>query len=141
MFDGSSTVWWVSNRPDCRVETLQHPSVIIQVVTSKNHQAGEGNSSVLDWTDLLLADIELIPQYILEITDGQWECRCGNSQDSDGFEACSEIGGLVPAELGPWDGALQACIRCWRVINGDTLEILGFAEDSAIEKNLEFCWG
>ena len=100
-----------------------------------------GGSFEFHWTDLLLVASELVPQYILEISDGHWECRCGNSQDSEGFEACNEVGKLVPAELGPWDGVLQACIRCWRVVNGDTLEVLGFAEESSIEKNLEFCWG
>lgn len=108
---------------------------------NKNDYSGHSESSMLDWTDFLLADVELVPRYILEITEGHWECRCGNSQSSDGFEPCNEIGELVPAELGPWDGALQACIRCWRVINGDTLEILGFAELSTIEKNFECCWG
>ena len=108
---------------------------------SDNQQGDWGNSSGLHWTDLLLADIELVPQYILEISDGNWECRCGNSPDSDGFEACNELGELVPAELGPWDGVLQACTRCWRIINGDTLEILGLAKESVIETNLEFHWG
>ena len=108
---------------------------------SENQQGDAGNSSELHWTDLLLADIDLVPQYILEISDGQWECRCGNSQNSDGFEACNELGELVPAVLGPWDGVLQACTRCWRVVNGDTLEVLGFADETAIGMNLEFSWG
>ena len=100
-----------------------------------------GNSSGFHWTDLLLAEVELTPQYILEVADGCWECRCGNKSNSDGFETCSEFGVLVPSELGLWDGVLWACIRCWRVINGDTLEVLGFADESAVYTNLEFQWG
>jgi hypothetical protein len=46
----------------------------------------------------------------------------------------------VPAELGPWDGILHVCTRCWRVIDGNTLEILRFTEVEVIEKNLEYRW-
>jgi len=60
--------------------------------------------------------------------------------DSDGFEPCDEFGAEVPAELGPWDGALYVCTRCWRVINGNTLEILRDVEEAVIEKNMEYRW-
>jgi len=106
-------------------------------VNSGNQKAPRGDFSELHWTDLLLADIKLIPQYILEVADNYWECRCGNTPNSDGFEACNEFGLLVPSELGPWGGVLWACLRCWRIINGDTLEVLGFAEATVIDTNLE----
>ena len=97
--------------------------------------------SGLDWTDLLLAHPELTSQFILEVSDGVWECRCGNSTESEGFIACDEEGLEVPEELGPWDGVLRACQRCWRVINGDTLEVLRFASDSVVTANDEYRWG
>jgi len=109
--------------------------------------AVNGNSSVgqsalpqIHWTDLLLAHPEFVSQYILEIAEDKWECRCGNTHGSEGFEPCDEFGAEVPAELGPWDGALYVCTRCWRVINGNTLEILRHAEAAIIESNMEYCW-
>ena len=94
----------------------------------------------IHWTDLLLAHPEYVPQFIIENSEDKWECRCGNTHDSEGFEPCDEYGEEVPAELGPWDGALYVCTRCWRVINGDTLEILRHAEATLIDKNLEYRW-
>ncbi len=110
-------------------------------MTISREQFEEGSYPDFDWTDLLLAIGELVPEYILEVHDGHWECRCGNSTNAEGFDACNEFGKLIPAELGPWDGALQVCIRCWRIIDGNTLQVLGFAETSTIAANTDLYWG
>lgn len=110
-------------------------------MTDKFSACSETPDSGLDWTDLLLAHPELTSQFILEVSDGVWECRCGNSTESEGFIACDDEGLEVPEELGPWDGILRVCQRCWRVINGDTLEVLGFASESVVAANDEYRWG
>lgn len=89
---------------------------------------------------MLLAHPALTSDYILEIADGRWECRCGNTHDWEGFDTCDELGGVVESVLGPWDGSVHLCNRCYRVINGDTLEILGSAAESIIEANEEYRW-
>jgi len=43
----------------------------------------------------------------------------------------------VSVELGPWYGVLKICIRGWRIINGNTLEVLGRTRAEVIEKNLD----
>ena len=107
---------------------------------SSNSPISQPGPIQIHWTDLLLAHPEFVSQYILEVSEDKWECRCGNTHDLDGFEPCDEHGREVPAELGPWDGALYVCTRCWRVINGDTLEILRHTEAAVIDKNLEYRW-
>lgn len=107
---------------------------------NENSQVGRNDLPQIHWTDLLLAHPEFVSQYILEISEDKWECRCGNTHESDGFEPCDEVGEQVPAELGPWDGALYVCTRCWRVINGNTLEILREVDEVVIEKNMEYRW-
>ena len=107
---------------------------------SANSPVGRIDIPQIHWTDLLLAHPELVSQYILEISEDEWECRCGNTHYSEGFEPCDEFGEEVTAELGPWDGALYVCTRCWRVINGNTLEVLRHAEAAVIEKNTEYRW-
>ena len=107
---------------------------------SSNSPISQPGPIQIHWTDLLLAHPEFVSQYILEISEDKWECRCGNTHESEGFEPCDEFGKEVLAELGPWDGALYVCTRCWRVINGDTLEILRHTEAAVIDKNLEYRW-
>ena len=111
------------------------------VVTSFVHSNSGSPVDALHWTDLLLAHPALTSEYILEIADGVWECRCGNTEELEGFIACDENGLEVAEELGPWDGVLRACQRCWRVINGDTLEVLGLVSESVIDQNEEYRWG
>lgn|GEM_PF-2962110 len=103
------------------------------------HQSPSGVNP-LHWTDLLLAHPAITAEYILEIADGVWECRCGNTHDSDGFEACDELGRVVEPVLGTWDGALHLCTRCYRIISGDSLEVLGSASMAVVEVNEEYRW-
>ena len=56
-----------------------------------------------------------------------WECICGNEPADDGFYPCDEKGKKVePTEAG-WKTNFYVCDRCSRIINGDTLEVKGFA--------------
>lgn len=100
-------------------------------------QTGSG----LDWTDLLLAHPAVSSQYILEISDGIRECRCHNTDDLEGFESCDQQGRIVEPVLGHWDGSLQICTRCWRIINGDTLEVLGMTSEAIVDANEQYRWG
>ena len=107
---------------------------------SSNSPSSQPGPIQIHWTDLLLAHPEYVPQFIIEISEDKWECRCGNTHESEGFDPCDEFGQVVPAELGPWDGILYVCTRCWRVLDGNTLEILRLTEFEVIEKNLEYRW-
>ena len=52
-----------------------------------------------------------------------WVCKCGNTPHTDGFSACDNQG----AEIEPddkWDD-LFLCLRCDRIINMHTLEVVG----------------
>lgn len=103
-------------------------------------QRSPSSDNSLHWTDLLLAHPALTSEYILEIADGVWECRCGNTRDGEGFDTCDELGRVVEPVLGPWDGSLHLCTHCYRIINSDTLEILGSASEPIIEANEEYRW-
>ena len=107
---------------------------------SSNSPVSQPDPIQIHWTDLLLGHPELVAQFIIENSEDKWECRCGNTHESEGFDPCDEFGEVVPAELGPWDGILYVCTRCWRVINGNTLEILRVTEVEVVEKNLEYRW-
>jgi hypothetical protein len=55
--------------------------------------------------------------------DEAWVCLCGNRPDSDGFFPCGKDGNeMVPAE--GW-GNLYVCARCGRIIDQDSLEVVG----------------
>ena len=98
-------------------------------------------SSALDWTDLLLTPASLMVQRIVETADGVWQCRCEHDHEGDGFAPCNESGEIVPPELGPrWDGHTYVCLGCWRMIDADTLEVVGWASHDAIHRNLDCSW-
>jgi len=92
----------------------------------------------LGWIDLLLTHPAISTQYILEVADGVWECRCGNTSEFEGFDTCDEFGIVVEPVLGPWDGSLHLCGRCNRIINGDTLEVLAYASQEVAEVNEDY---
>ena len=55
-----------------------------------------------------------------------WICICGNTPDSDGFFPCDTNGNeMQPTLDSGWSG-IYICARCGRVINQDTLEVVGF---------------
>ena len=54
-----------------------------------------------------------------------WICLCGNDPVSDGFYPCDANGNEMEPLIGSdWDN-LYVCARCGRVINQDTLEVVG----------------
>lgn len=70
-----------------------------------------------------------------------WVCHCGNQPNYEGFYSCTTEGKIISPELGGlWDGIKYVCYRCYRIINGDTCEVLGKAVPSAIEYNEEYDW-
>jgi hypothetical protein len=55
-----------------------------------------------------------------------WICVCGNTPSSDGFFPCDANGNEVePTLASGWSG-IYICARCGRIINQDTLEVVGF---------------
>lgn len=57
--------------------------------------------------------------------DDAWVCQCGNTPHTDGFFPCDRNGNEVEPVEGKWEGALYVCARCDRIIQYDTLEIVG----------------
>jgi len=58
-----------------------------------------------------------------EGNDEAWICLCGNRPHYDGFYPCDkESNEMEPIE--GW-GSLFVCARCGRIINQDTLEVMG----------------
>ena len=54
-----------------------------------------------------------------------WHCICGNEPHNEGFSTCDENGNEIEQlKGGSWSG-LYVCERCGRIINKDTLEVLG----------------
>jgi Zn-finger protein len=56
-----------------------------------------------------------------------WLCPCGNTSGIDGFYPCNSEGEQVEPTREAWDGITWVCERCGRIINDDTLEIVGVA--------------
>jgi hypothetical protein len=53
-----------------------------------------------------------------------WVCICGNTPCDDGFQTCDKQGNdLEPTKESGWNG-LYYCVRCNRVIDQDTLEVI-----------------
>lgn len=93
------------------------------------------------WTDFLLAPPSLTPEYIVEDGEDWWVCKCGNQPNSDGYFPSSDIGEIVSPDVGGgWDQIHYVCHRCWRIINQNTLEIVGRCGEDAINHNTEFNW-
>lgn len=58
------------------------------------------------------------------VEDG-WICICGNTAADDGFFPCDQYGNeLEPTVGSAWSG-LYVCFKCGRIINQDTLEVIG----------------
>jgi len=57
--------------------------------------------------------------------DEAWTCICGNRPDSDGFYPCDREGNEMEPSIGSdWEN-LYVCFSCGRIINQDTLEVVG----------------
>ena len=57
-----------------------------------------------------------------------WVCLCGNTPSSDGFYPCDEEGNEMEPVKG-WNN-LYVCARCRRIVNQDTLEVVGQNPDA-----------
>ena len=54
-----------------------------------------------------------------------WICICGNQPPGDGFFPCDETGNEVEPIVGSdWEN-LYVCARCGRIIDMNTLEVVG----------------
>lgn len=54
-----------------------------------------------------------------------WICLCGNTPADDGFYPCDEKGNEMEPVVGSeWEN-LYVCFTCGRIINQDTLEVVG----------------
>lgn len=58
-----------------------------------------------------------------EGNDEAWVCICGNQPHEDGFYPCDKEGNEMEP-VSPWEN-LYVCARCGRVINQDSLEVVG----------------
>lgn len=92
------------------------------------------------WTDMLLTHPAIAREYIIEESMDWWICRCGNKPNHEGFYSCSEIGERCEPSIGEWDGKHWLCERCYRIINGDTLEVVGTCSQDVFNKNEEYRW-
>jgi hypothetical protein len=54
-----------------------------------------------------------------------WHCMCKNTPTGGGFYPCDESGNEMEPNIGSdWKG-LYVCADCGRIINQDTLEVVG----------------
>jgi hypothetical protein len=86
----------------------------------------------LHWNGLVMAHGNLDqfkePEAVEKITSskyGGWICLCGNEADSDGFYPCDEQGNEVEGTPEDWDGVRYVCARCGRIIDQNTLAVIG----------------
>lgn len=93
------------------------------------------------WADFLLMPKPLLRQYIVEDSTDWWTCRCGNQPHYEGFFTCTETGKIIPpsTEEG-WDEVHYVCHRCWRIIDQNSLEIVGVCSTDVRNHNTEFNW-
>jgi hypothetical protein len=60
----------------------------------------------------------------------EWRCVCGNDSHSEGFWPCMPDGRYVqPVKDGEWDGIHNKCVRCGRIVDQRTGDVVGRQED------------
>jgi len=59
------------------------------------------------------------------IDEDAWVCICKNTPSDEGFYPCDEEGNEIEPVIGSGWNALFVCDRCGRIINQDTLEVVG----------------
>ena len=57
-------------------------------------------------------------------SDDAWICICGNMPDGDGFYPCDTNGNEVEPAGPEWTN-LYVCAQCGRIIEQNTLEVIG----------------
>ena len=74
-------------------------------------------------------------------TSDWFQCLCGNEPHSDGFYSCLGDGTVVsPTKDGEWDEETYLCIRCQRIIHGESLLVVGVCSEQVAQKNENFDW-
>jgi len=58
-----------------------------------------------------------------------WNCICGNNTFRDGYYPCDEHGNEMEPTIGSAWADLYVCYGCGRIINSDTLEVVGRNQD------------
>jgi hypothetical protein len=56
---------------------------------------------------------------------GDLLCICGNMANTDGFFPCDEHGNQMSPDIGSDWNNLYVCGKCGRIIDHDTLEVVG----------------
>ena len=60
------------------------------------------------------------------IIEDAWVCACGNTPNGDGFYSVDPGGNWIePLVDSAWDGKRYGCASCGRIVDQDTLEIVG----------------
>jgi hypothetical protein len=54
-----------------------------------------------------------------------WICICGNYPSGDGFYTCDKNGNEVEPTAKEWTSGLYVCGQCGRMIDPDTLAVVG----------------
>ena len=62
-------------------------------------------------------------------SEDAWVCIRGNTPDSDGFYPCDKDGNQVEPTPEDWKTNWYVCDRCGRMIDQETLEIVGRNEN------------
>ena len=63
-------------------------------------------------------------------------CVCQNTAESDGFVTCSSSGAYCPPLPRKWDGIHLCCSRCGRIVNQNTLAIIGQRDPADLLKEV-----
>lgn len=77
----------------------------------------------------------------IESEDYYWTCLCDNEPHYDGFYSSTETGKIVPPSIWEgWNEIHYVCYRCWRVIDQNTLEVVGRCDEETKLYNTHFAW-
>ena len=105
-------------------------------MTSEKPTNNDAQANLPSWHEMLLLESALLPSYLVEDTRGNWNCICGNSPDNEGFLMADSSGRTLEGIMWLWDCKTYVCDRCGRIIDGDTLEVVGRAHWEIMDSNL-----
>jgi hypothetical protein len=64
--------------------------------------------------------------------DADWICICGNETERLGFHPCDSAGNkMEPLASSDWND-LYVCGKCGRIIDQNTLEVVGLSSEPAL---------
>jgi len=69
-------------------------------------------------------EAKTVEKITLEAGSQEWVCLCGNTAADHGFYPCDSKGREIEPD-DRWDGKLYVCARCNRIIDQETLEVVG----------------